>query len=264
MYVYDKNISELSEWIQNEINIVNDVSAGSRGISVRRVQEWLSLHGYSLAIDEAYGPITAEVVARFQEDAFLGATGRVDAETFAKLTTPMRETLRQRLTASESVNAAVIEYALCHLAQHPREIGGQNRGPWVRMYLNGHDGREWAWCAGFATFILHQATESLNVAMPIPGSFSCDTLVAQARDAGLFISEAEARNRHMELITPGSLFLVRRTDTDWTHVGIVHEVQELLIRTIEGNTNDDGDREGYEVCTRTRGLANKDYIVLSR
>jgi hypothetical protein len=186
---------------------------------------------YGLAIDGIYGPITAEVVARFQEDSFLEATGRVNEETFVRLTEPMRETLRQRLTMSEGVNAAVLEYAQAHLDQHPHEVGGQNRGPWVRMYMNGNEGSSWPWCAGFVTFIPRQATESLNVGMPIPGSFSCDTLVAQARAAGLFVSEAEARFTE---IPPGSLFLVRRTDTDWTHVGLVQDTQELSFQTIEG------------------------------
>jgi hypothetical protein len=128
------------------------------------------------------------------------------------------------------------------------------------MYMNGNEGSSWPWCAGFVTFILRQATESLNVGMPIPGSFSCDTLVAQARAAGLFVSEAEARFTE---IPPASLFLVRRTDTDWTHVGLVQDTQELSFQTIEGNTNDEGDREGYEVCSRSRGYTNKDFILVS-
>jgi hypothetical protein len=260
MYVFEEQTAELADWIQDEVDLDNELRAGVRGLPVRRVQEWLSLRGYALAIDEVYGPITTEVVARFQEDSFLEATGRVNAGTFARLVEPMRETLHQRLARSESLHEAVLEYAQGHLNQHPHEIGGQNRGPWVRMYMNGHDGHQWAWCAGFVTFILHQATESLHVDMPIPGSFSCDTLVAQARAAGLFVSEAEARRR---AIPPGSLFLVRRTDTDWTHVGIVEETHELLFQTIEGNTNDEGEREGYEVCSRSRGYSNKDFILLS-
>jgi len=261
MYVFEEGISGLADWIQDELDLDGRLMVGASGLAVRRVQEWLSLRGYGLAIDGIYGPITAEVVARFQEDSFLEATGRVNEETVVHLTEPMRETLRQRLTMSEAVNAAVLEYAQAHLDQHPHEIGGQNRGPWVRMYMNGNDGHQWPWCAGFVTFILRQATESLNIGMPIPGSFSCDTLVAQARAAGLFLSEAEARSTE---IPPGSLFLVRRTDTDWTHVGLVQNTQELFFQTIEGNTNDEGDREGYEVCSRSRGYTNKDFILVSR
>jgi hypothetical protein len=31
--------------------------------------------------------------------------------------------------------------------------------------------------------------------------------------------------------------------------------------TIEGNTNDSGDREGFEVCARVRGYDSKDFVV---
>jgi len=36
------------------------------------------------------------------------------------------------------------------------------------------------------------------------------------------------------------------------HTGIIEEVEDDIIHTIEGNTNDSGSREGYEVCRRTR------------
>lgn len=260
MYTFEGSTTGLTTWIQDEINVNGSIFVGAQGLPARRIQEWLNLRGYSLTIDGSYGPITAEVVGRFQEDMFLDANGRVNQNTFDYLVEPMRETLRQRLNMSMTLNSAVLDYARAHLAQHPREIGGQNRGPWVRMYMQGNDGTSWAWCAGFVTFVLCQAAESLQVDMPIAGSFSCDTLAAQAKDAGLFVSEAEAL--HQE-IPAGSLFLVRRTSTDWTHVGIVEQAHEIFFETIEGNTNDDGVREGYEVCARSRGYANKDFILLS-
>ena len=130
----------------------------------------------------------------------------------------------------------------------------------MRLYMKGNDGTEWYWCGGFVCFVLHQACESLKVAMPIPGSFSCDELAAQARAAGLFLSEVDAP---LEGVPPGCLFLVRRTQSDWTHVGIVVEADETAISTIEGNTNDEGHRDGYEVCTRTRSYDGKDFVLLS-
>ena len=58
------------------------------------------------------------------------------------------------------------------------------------------------------------------------------------------------------------MFLVRRTPTDWTHVGFVSDASASSFATVEGNTNDDGDREGYEVCARRRGYNNMDFILL--
>jgi hypothetical protein len=39
------------------------------------------------------------------------------------------------------------------------------------------------------------------------------------------------------------------------HVGIVTNIIEGVFYAIEGNTNDDGEREGYEVCERIRALS---------
>ena len=124
--------------------------------------------------------------------------------------------------------------------------------------MQGNDGAAWAWCAGFVRFLLEQARQKLEKPMPIAGSFSCDSLAAQARDAGLFVAEGAVAH---EAIPPGSFFLVRRTATDWTHVGVVTRSGPDAFDSIEGNTNDDGSREGIEVCARTRGYKNKDFIV---
>jgi hypothetical protein len=38
--------------------------------------------------------------------------------------------------------------------------------------------------------------------------------------------------------------------------------REEVFETIEGNTNDEGSREGYEVCHRVRGYGSKDFILV--
>ena len=47
---------------------------------------------------------------------------------------------------------------------------------------------------------------------------------------------------------------------DWTHTGIVFSLSEETFESIEGNTNDSGDREGYEVCKRIRSYGGKDFV----
>ncbi len=48
-----------------------------------------------------------------------------------------------------------------------------------------------------------------------------------------------------------------------TRHGIVLRAAEEVFETIEGNTNDEGSREGYEVCQRVRGYPGKDFIVFA-
>jgi len=259
MHVFTDSVSELANSIKKEVEFKRTIQNGTRGMDAKRVQEWLNLHGFGVKIDSGYGPITAAAVERFQTSCGLEADGVVGPNTFAALVEPMREVLRQRLNTSVSPEEAILEYAHAHLAQHPREVGGQNRGPWVRLYMKGNDGTPWAWCAGFVRFLLKQATQSLEIPMPFQGSGSCDSLASQGKAAGLFVSE---RDVDPDSLPPGSIFLVRRTSTDWTHTGLVTEPGDAAFDTIEGNTNDDGHREGYEVCARTRGYGRKDFILI--
>lgn len=55
---------------------------------------------------------------------------------------------------------------------------------------------------------------------------------------------------------PGDIFIMRFGTTGAGHTGIVEKVDGLYIHTIEGNTNDDGSREGYEVARRRRMISS--------
>jgi len=257
--VYAQDFDELDPWIRAEVVLDSDVARGRQGTAVRRVQEWLTLQGHGLVVDGDFGPATERSVTDFQSVNQIGTTGAVDQDTWWELVRPMRDVLGHRLEGSWSTGEAALAYAQAHLEAHPREVGGANRGPWVRLYMHGRQGVDAPWCAGFTTFVTRQAADSTGVEPPIAGSSSCDALASQAKAAGVFLGQDTASP---DQITPGALFLVRRTDTDWTHTGLVVTAEAETFGTVEGNTNDDGDREGYEVCARTRGYADKDFILL--
>lgn len=257
--VFTNTLEDLDSAILDEITLDSDVHDGMRGKDVRRVQEWLNLHNHGVVIDGDFGPATSQAVHQFQADLGIDSTGVVDATSWEKLIAPMIEVLQPQVYQSLPFGEAVLAYARTHLVARPREIGGANRGPWVRLYMDGFEGPSALWCAGFTTFIMRQAADSLGTQMPIPGSFSCDQLAEQGRAATIFVDGAAIRP---EDIAPGSLFLVRNTADDWTHTGIVVQPDSSAFSTIEGNTNDSGDREGYEVCARTRAYGAKDFLLL--
>jgi peptidoglycan hydrolase-like protein with peptidoglycan-binding domain len=180
---YQDKTSELSDWIRDEVEPERELTQGDSGQAVGRVQEWLNLHGFGLVVNQDDGPVTARQVSRFQDSVGLASTGDVDLDTFDALVGPMVEVLRRRLDRSTSLGDAVVEYAGAHLAVHPREVG-ENGGPWVRRYMQGNSGPAFLWCAGFVTFVLSQAAESLQVDKPLDGSFSCDSLAAPGQGGG--------------------------------------------------------------------------------
>jgi peptidoglycan hydrolase-like protein with peptidoglycan-binding domain len=243
----------MSEW---------DFDTRSRGASGRRaclVQEWLCLHDVQVAVDGKYGPATEEGVRRFQTKQGLRPTGTVNRTTFDALVQPMLDARAEQEAAGRSLGALVAAFARRHLAEHPREVGGQNMGPWVRLYMKGNEGPEWPWCAGFVSFVLQQASGTRAEPMPVRASFSCDLLATDAQRRSLFLAERQATPGG---VSPGSVFLSRRVGGD-LHTGIVLAAGPETFETIEGNTNDAGDREGYEVCRRVRGYPNKDFIVFT-
>jgi len=233
---------------------------GSRGKKVKLIQEWLCLQGFGLKVDGDFGSATDYAIREFQKREKLKKDGIVGPKTFSKLIEPMKNTLKDISKGNKSLGEMVVAYAKQHLKQHPREIGGQNKGPWVRLYMKGYEGEAWPWCAGFASFILNQACDTLDVSLPLKTSFSCDILAAGAKGKGIFLRGSKISDR--KKITPGSFFLERRTSTDWTHTGIVVDAEDAVFLTMEGNTNDEGSREGYEVCSRIRGYKNKDFVLI--
>jgi hypothetical protein len=252
--------NQFSSAVKSELSFIKNISLGTSGVSARRVQEWLSYHECATAIDGDFGTATGQAVQKFQRQNALPETGSVDQQTWSALTAPLRSALDDGV--GTTLGDRLLSIAQQHLRLNPRELGGDNRGPWVRIYTGGHDGPEWRWCAGFVTFLLKQASLETNMKMPFKGSLSCDTLAAQSQDAGLFVAEKELKGGKIEWDELGKifLFLVRRTPGDYTHVGIGLGGSEQGFNTIEGNTNDSGSPNGYEVCARIRSAASKDFI----
>jgi len=226
---------------------------------VRRIQEWLSLQGIGLVTDGVFGPATEFALQTFQDRSQLPVTGRMNRPTFSALTAPLKLTLERSKTGG-SLRTKMRYYARSHLRREPREIGGQNKGPWVRWYMNGREGPQYPWCAGFVCTLLAQACDELGDELPIVPSVSVDRLAASAQRNGRFL--AGRKDGPREALRAGDLFLTRKTATDWTHTGVVMRVHDEVMLTVEGNTNDDGAREGYEVCQRVRNYRRKDFILL--
>src|SRR5688572_13151573 len=174
-----------------ELTFKGPVSRGASGREARQVQEWLCLHESRVVVDGDFGKATEAAVREFQGRKGLPASGGVDQPTFEALVAPLRAALAPIQAGSAPLGELLVAYARQHLAQSPREAGGQNRGPWVRQYMKGKEGGDAPWCAGFVSFLLDQAAESLGRAAPLPWTASCDMLAGHAKKAKRFVKEAQ-------------------------------------------------------------------------
>lgn len=255
-------MSNLPSWLRSEYDFRGTLARGSRGKRVKLAQEWLNLDGgIQIVSDGIFGPATQAAVKLFQKKHGLPESGKVVRATFDALTAPLGRVLEPILADGRSFHDLVVAYAEQHEREHPREVGGQNRGPWVRLYMKGHEGPEFPWCAGFVSFVTGQAASTFDARLEIPYTVSCDVIAVEGKHRNRFVPERQIQLVKAEL-GGGSIFLNRRTSTDWVHTGIVVRFGDNMIETIEGNTNDDGSREGFEVVRRFRGYKKKDFVRL--
>ena len=196
----------------------------------------------------------------FQSHHSLEMTGVVDDKTWKLLTSPMQRALfypRTVYTNERSrFSQMIVKIALSHLAENPRVIGGENVGPWVRLYTKGKEGGTWGTSA--ISFIL-QAAGNLQVSSPIPYLQSCDLIAGKAREFGLLFSLPDRKGKNQKeekaKIHSGDLFLVRKSEGTWSSVGIILQVGRDSFEAVEGNS--------VELCKTVRSLEKKDFVLLS-
>jgi len=243
-----------------DLKLGKNLKRDNRGKKVKLIQEWLNYHGFHIVIDGIFGPATDYAVRQFQRKNNLRVDGIVGPITFAALIHPMKAALMHIDIGNRSSRQLVVAYVRQHLKQHPVEIGGENKGPWVRLYMKGNEGGQWKWCAGFVSFILEQTYAALRMPLPIETSFSCDLLAASAMNNECFLEENDPALQSK--LRPGAIFLSRRTSNDWNHTGIVVKVNDEVFHTIEGNTPGEGSHQEDGAYQLVRWYINKDFICI--
>jgi hypothetical protein len=254
------SVVDAFHWTRPDLTLVppgGEVASGAAAPAARRVQEFLGVNGFHTKIDGVYGPATRDAVAALQDAAGLPASGDVDFRTYIALIAPLCGAA-DPTPGGGGYEAAVQAVAERHLRRHPVEVGGDNRGPWVRLYCQGADGPEYRWCAGFVSFVLLQAAHVAGGAAPFPYTLSCDRLGALADAAGRFVRPADVRPP----VDGPAVFLCRLSDEDWCHTGFATAFGDGSFTTVEGNTNEAGGSNGFEACRRQRGYDRKNFIRL--
>lgn len=120
------------------------------------------------------------------------------------------------------------------------EATGHNDGPAVETYLASVGlSKGYPWCMAFVYWCAKQAAAKLGLVNPLK------------QTGGVLDEWQSGRGTHITVPEEGSIFIMH--ESEGYHTGIVTGVfADGLLHTIEGNTNNNGSREGTSVLRKTR------------
>lgn len=222
---------------------------GDQGKSVTALQKLLMQRGYPAVINGVFDTRTYQAVRAFQAQNMdqhgqpLVVDGKVGDLTWWSLnhpkpliTTPSAVDFLKLPSSNKGgspIGRAALAAAIGELKAGAGEVGGNNCGPWVKKYLSpaGLDEGN-SWCASFVSWCYLQASGGSKEAMPFPYNPSARGLLQAFKDRGW--AQAPQSGYQPQ---PGDIVVWWRVQmTGWQgHVGLVHQVQDGMLYTIEGN-----------------------------
>lgn len=150
--------------------------------------------------------------------------------------------------ASLSLAETIASLAEGEIGVH--EIGGNNRGVEKYQRATWLSVGAWPWCAAFVCWVVQQAIAGKTVAFDRP------------QTAGAWDFENWARSQALkgvQLIKPALSSLdIRRGDIvvfTFSHIGIATDTVSGHVKSVDGNTNDEGARDGDGVYEKTRAFS---------
>jgi len=194
--------------------------------------------GRPLVVDGIAGPLTlAAIIRRIAGDPPKNA-GTTDNHALPP-SGGGSSTARGALTA-----------ALGEIAAGAGEVGGNNRGPFVKKYLNGLAPEGSSWCAGFISWCFSQSGQQ----MPFKYTVGARDVLAQLKKKGLVVKPTLA-----DPPLPGDVIVWwRGSPSGWQgHVGLVLDYKDGVLRTVEGNKSSRVDVYSYtfDKISRLLGFA---------
>jgi hypothetical protein len=130
----------------------------------------------------------------------------------------------------QEVRELAVEIALLETAKHVKEVGGQNRGPEIDVYLKNANApldKEYGWCGMFVYYCYTQAANMRGKVLPFKGGnlWSGQKLVKWALSFPEKIVNTSP-------ILPGDIYVMNKY-----HIGMVVEQMTdcEIMQTVDGN-----------------------------
>lgn len=146
------------------------------------------------------------------------------------------------MTSNLSQKALEIAVTQLGVEESPR---GSNDGVQIKEYLKSVGIlTPSAWCMSFVYWCFSQSAKSIGIRNPL---IKTGGVMRQWKGSSVLYTAKKPYQ-------PGDIFILS-LGKGLGHTGIIESIDGDTAVTIEGNTNDEGSREGYEVARRRRKIA---------
>lgn len=220
---------------------------GSQGASVTTLQELLRELDFNIPVTGVFDSATEKAVKIFQASHLdkhnipLEVDGKVGDLTMWALKHPRSKVtdgvidykkMPPASAGGTAIGRKALEFAIGELVAGAGEVGGNNKGPWVRKYLQPTGLPEGnSWCAAFISWCFLQAANGNSAAMPFKYTAGARNIFNQFRQKGWTFDGSGPQ------LEPGDIVAWWRISmpSGFGHIGIVHHFEDGFIYTIEGN-----------------------------
>lgn len=165
------------------------------------------------------------------------------------------------IVAPRGLAGAALGHAVAQVGVREDPVGS-NRGPIVDLYLASVGLAPGSyWCMAFVHWCFDQAAHDLARPNTFPRSGSCVDAWQRVSDAapGCVISRAAAL-ADPSLVRPGLVFILD-FGGGHGHTGFVRQAAAGALRTVEGNSNDDGSDNGIGVFDLNRRTVTDPHLL---
>ena len=260
----------VKNWIEKELEFKGEITPGSVGVHVMRMQELLHIqhlrapHRFeAVKADKDFGPKTKRALLSYQRNNhLLEETGVLDETTYALLASPIANMLQTAPNLNpKDIRANVVWIQRNLLLWHPVEIQ-PNKGPFVRCFMDGWDGESALWCVGVVQFIddLAYSRAGQKFTDHFTKTYHCDTVGKEAIQKGWLMPYTEYDPSRVQAGDDGQI--VKTAGKHWRHILKVNHVDGDWIQTVEGNTNAGGSANGWEWCMRWRNVKREKIDII--
>lgn len=220
---------------------------------VKAIQEQLNSRGCGpVTVNGSFDDTTENAVKLFQtrfvdqNNNPLKSDGKVGPISWASLFG--LTTIASITTTSNDLLKKVLQVAVSQIGVMEEPVGSNN-GTMVNKYQDAAGSPHGqAWCMAFIYYCFKEAATALGRSNPAVKTGS--VMDHWNRATCKKITAARAK-QNTSLVLPGQVFIIS-TGGGHGHTGLIEAVDGGLLTTIEGNTNDDGSREGIGVFRRKK------------